>query len=200
VLVIVGATGNIGRVCAEILAPRYRRTVLIGTKKPGSQQRLQGIASRIPNSLATTGLGATAQGDVVIAALNAVDAPLEPHHFAPGAIMCDLSVPASVAPHTAAARQDVLFIKGGIASLPFGEDLGIVGFPLPPGQTFGCMAEAMLLGLEGIQDATFTGSLTANHIERVMTMAVRHGFKLAEYKRSCVLGCELREEAYASAR
>ena len=200
VLVIAGAVGNIGRTCAEILAPRYRRTILIGSNKPGSWPRLQALAGRIPNAVATTDLAGVGEGDVVVAALNAVDAPLAEDQFAQNAIVCDLSVPASVRPGTAASRPDLLIVKGGIVSLPFGEDLEIVGFPLPPGQTYGCMAEAMLLGFEGIRDATFTGSLTADLVVRVAAMAARHGFELANYKRSCVLGSERKEEAHAIAR
>jgi acetylornithine/succinyldiaminopimelate/putrescine aminotransferase/predicted amino acid dehydrogenase len=200
VLVVAGAAGNIGRICAEILAPRYRRTILIGSHKPGSWQRLQTFATRIPRAQATTNLSAVAEGQVVVTALNAVEAPLTAGHFAREGIVCDLSVPASVQPGTAAARPDLLLIKGGIVSLPFAEDLEIVGFPLPRGQTYGCIAEAMLLGFDDIRDTSFTGSLTVEHVTRVAAMATRHGFTLADYKRSCVLGCERKEEAYASAR
>jgi hypothetical protein len=44
------------------------------------------------------------------------------------------------------------------------------------------MAETMLLGLEGVRDATFTGMLPAEHVYRLAAMAKRHGFALAEYK------------------
>jgi len=196
-LIIVGAAGNIGRTCAELLARRYRKTVLVGSPKPGSRQRLQTLASRLPNASATTELTAVQDGDVVVAATNAVDQPLAAHHFAPGAIVCDLSVPASLSPGVVALRPDLRHIKGGIVSLPYGEDLEIVGFPLPPGQTFACMAEGMLLGLDGIQDTAFTGALTAEHVARVAALAARHGFTLADYKRGCVLGTERREEFHA---
>ncbi len=200
VLVVAGAAGNIGRTCAELLAPHYRRTILVGSSKLGSQQRLQTFASKLPNTAATIDLAALSEGDVVVAALNAIDAPLTAECFKPGAIVCDLSVPASLPAGVAGVRPDLLLIKGGIVSLPFGEDLEIVGFPLPAGQTYGCMAEAMLLGLEGIHDTTFTGSLSAEHVARVNAMAARHGFKLADYKRACVLGSERREVAYAVGR
>lgn len=199
VLVIVGAAGNIGRTCAELLAPGYRRIILIGSRKPGSLQRLQSFAGRIPNATVTIDPAAVGEGDVVLAALNAVDAPLTADRFAPGAIVCDLSVPASLSVGVAASRPDLLVIKGGIVSLPFGEDLEIVGFPLPPGQTYGCMAESMLLGLEGIHDTTFTGSVSSTHVARIACMAARHGFKLADYKRSSVLGCERKKETDAIA-
>ena len=86
------------------------------------------------------------------------------------------------------ARPDLLVIGGGIARLPFGEDHGILGFPLPPGQVYGCMAETMLLGLEGVRDATFTGILPAEHVFRLAAMAKRHGFALAEYKTHATMG------------
>jgi predicted amino acid dehydrogenase len=91
-------------------------------------------------------------------------------------------------------------IKGGVASLPFGEDLGIVGFPRPQGQAYGCMAEAMLLGFQGVRDRTFTGHLTPEHVAKVSSMAARHGFKLAGYKHACVHGYDCKEIRYADAR
>ena len=105
-----------------------------------------------------------------------------------------------VADDVAATQPDLLLIKGGIVSLPFGEDLEIVGFPLPRGQTYACMAEAMLLGLEGIFDRTFTGSLNRHHVDQARAMAARHGFQLADFKRRCVLGGTRKEESYALRR
>ena len=195
VLVIAGALGNIGRACAEILAPRYRQTILIGSNKPGSRARLMAFAEKIPNASTSTDLACVGKGEVVLAALNAVNAPLAAELFAQHAIVCDLSIPASVQPGVAASRPDLLIIKGGIVSLPFGEDMEIAGFPLPPGQTYACMAEAMLLGFEGIRDASFTGTLTADRVVRIAAMAARHGFELADYKRSCVLGYETKAHA-----
>ena len=112
----------------------------------------------------------------MLAASNASAPFLPSDAFAEDAIVCDLSVPAAVCPEVRSARPDVLVIGGGIARLPFGEDHGIIGFPLPPGQVYGCMAETMLLGLEGVRDATFTGMLPAEHVYRLAAMAKRHGF------------------------
>lgn len=200
VLVIAGAVGNIGRACAEILAPRYRQTILLGSDKPGSRARLEAFARNIPNAVISTDPSAIGKGNVVLAALNAVDAPLTTAPFARNAIVCDLSIPASLRPDIAQRRPDLLIIKGGIVSLPFAENLEIAGFPLPTGQTYACMAEAMLLGFEGIRDASFTGSLTPQQVMQVSAMAARHGFELADYKRSCVLGFEPKKDVRALAR
>lgn len=199
VLVIAGAAGNIGRTCAEVLAPRYRRTILIGSDKPGSVPRLQALADRLPQTQVTTDLRAVGEGDVVVAAMNAVDAPLPVTELAAQAIVCDLSVPASLPREASGRRPDVRFIRGGIAKLPFGEDLEILNYPLPTGQVYGCMAEAMLLGWEGVRDTAFTGPLSPAHVARVAAMAARHGLELADYRSPGGWGAERKEAAYVSA-
>jgi acetylornithine/succinyldiaminopimelate/putrescine aminotransferase/predicted amino acid dehydrogenase len=196
VLVIVGAGGNIGRTCAELLAPRYRRTVLVGSARPGARLRLQEFVKHLPNTTAATDPAALRAGDVVLVAINAVDAPLREECFKPGALVCDLSVPSAL-PGSAAASRDLFVIKGGIAALPYGEDLEFVGFPLPRGQAYGCMAEAMLLGYAGVRDGTFAGNLSREHVLEVTRLAEAHGFSLADYKRACVFGSQTKEAAYA---
>jgi acetylornithine/succinyldiaminopimelate/putrescine aminotransferase/predicted amino acid dehydrogenase len=197
-LAIVGAGGNIGRTCADLLASRYRKVILIGTSKPGSVERLNSFARTLPNAFPETDLRAVSEAEVVVLALNAVDEPILVENLVRSAIVCDLSVPASLSRAGAAERPDVLLIKGGIASLPFSEDLEIPGFPLPRGQAYGCLAEAVLLGFEGCRDSTFTGSLTPQHVWAVGRMAHRHGFRLADFKYSCTAGSTPPIVAYAS--
>jgi predicted amino acid dehydrogenase len=134
-----------------------------------------------------------------VAAMNAVDAPLPVTELAAQAIVCDLSVPASLPGEAAGRRPDVRFIRGGMAALPFGEDLEILNYPLPVGQVYGCMAEAMLLGWEGVRDTAFTGPLSPAHVARVAAMAARHGLELADYRSPGGWGAERKEAAYVSA-
>jgi predicted amino acid dehydrogenase len=193
VLAVVGAAGNIGRTCAAMLAPGYRRTMLVGSNRPGSHARLAALAQRLPNATVATDPDALAAADVVVAALNAVDAPLGTDHFAPGAVVCDLSVPAGTCPDLGALRPDLLLIRGGTVRLPLAEDLEIPGFPLPPGYTYGCMAEAVLLGFEGACGTSFTGPVRPRQVRHIAALARRHGFELADYKRLCVLDSRMAE-------
>jgi acetylornithine/succinyldiaminopimelate/putrescine aminotransferase/predicted amino acid dehydrogenase len=181
-LAVVGASGNIGQTCSEILAPRFKRTILFGSNKPSAMRRLADLQARLPRTTIDANPAELRNADVVLAATNSPTPFLPAAVFAQGAIVCDLSVPKALYPDVTEVRSDVLVIGGGIARLPFGEHHGIPGFPLPPGQAYGCMAEAMLLGLEGVRDATFTGMLPAEHVYRLAEMAKRHGFTLAEYK------------------
>ena len=83
-------------------------------------------------------------------------------------------------PDTGIVRPDLPIIKGGIVRLPYGEDLEIVGFPLPRRQTYGCMAEGILLGFEGVRDTRFTGTQTPNQVQQIERIARWHGFELAD--------------------
>ena len=187
-LAVVGASGNIGQTCAEILAPRYQRTILLGSSKPSAVRRLASLQARLPRAQVEVDPAALRAADVVLAATNAPTPFLTAEVFADRATICDLSVPAAVVPDVKSQRPDLTIMSGGIARLPFGEDHGIVGLPLPPGQVYGCMAETMLLGLEGVRDATFTGNLPAEHVFRLAAMAKRHGFALADYKTHGTMG------------
>lgn len=187
-LVVVGAAGNIGQTCAEILGPQFQRTILVGSDKPGALRRLAELAARIPRAEISTEHAAVAQGHAVLTATNAPEPYLSAEHFAREAIVCDLSVPAAVKGEVRSIRPDVLVVNGGIARLPFGENHGIVDFPLPAGQVYGCMGETLLLGLEGIRDATFTGTLPVENVVRLKAMADRHGFALADYKLAPTMG------------
>ncbi len=137
-LVIVGAAGNIGRACAEILTPQYRQTILLGSRKSASRQRLQEIAAALPRVEVAVETDAIARGDVVLVSTNSVTTPLNASHFKAEAIVCDVSVPANLDLRVATLRPDLEILTGGIVRLPFGEELHIKGFPLPTGYTFGC--------------------------------------------------------------
>lgn len=184
-LAVVGAAGNIGQTVAEILAPRFRCTLLIGSSRRGSARRLARLARRIPRAGMTTCLGDVRAARVVVAALNTAIAPIHVRDFAAGTVVCDLSVPSAV--HGDASGSGVQIIRGGVARLPGGESFAIPGFPLAPGRAFGCMIEAVILALEGGAGRRYTGTLTPDHVESIRSAAGRHGFGLADFNRTCVL-------------
>lgn len=179
-LAVVGAAGNIGRICAILLGQRCRRVLLIGNRSGASRNRIARVARDLPHATTTTDLNALLRANVVIAAVNAVDAPLQASHLASQTILCDVSVPAAIAPEVSAARPDVTVLSGGLVQLPHGEDLEIVGFPLPAGKIYGCMAEGLLLGMEGIRDRSFTGRLRVENVRLVEALAAKHGMTLAD--------------------
>jgi predicted amino acid dehydrogenase len=186
-LAILGGAGNIGRICAQVLAPRFARTLLIGGHRRRSRLRTAQLAATLPRALAATH-SQCGQADVVLCAVNAAEPTLRAEMLAAAKVVCDVSVPGAVGSHLAATLPHVRFVTGGLARLPGGEDLEIASFPLPPGRTFGCMAEALLLGLSGVNDRSFTGAVTRQKVADIEQLAHRHGFELAEAKEFCVFG------------
>lgn len=175
-LAIVGAAGNIGQACVELLAHDYQRVLLIGSDRPGRRTRLERLLGRGSNLEISTA-AAIGQADVVLFAVNALDAPFNALDLAPDTIVCDLSVPFAIDVRTLGLRPDLHLIDGGIVRLPFNEDLGIDGFPLPRGEVYGCLAEALLLGFEQGQ-LSGIGHLTAERVQEMARLATAHGFTL----------------------
>ncbi len=175
-LAVVGAGGNIGRACAEILASEYQRVILVGRNRPDAQRQLRALALQIGGATVSCDLASIVAAEVVVCATNCLEPVLGPEHLRLGAIICDASVPATVRPETARARPDVTLFRGGIVQLPNLERLNIPGLPLPPGHAFGCLAEGAILCFEGIHDSSFTGRLCPEKIAWISQMAARHGF------------------------
>ncbi len=87
--------------------------------------------------------------------------------------------PRDVSKEVAQARPDVLVIEGGVVQVPGQVDFGF-DFGFPPGMSFACMAEAMILALEGRHDNFTLGrDLRVEQIDEIMKLAKKHGFRLA---------------------
>ena len=186
-LAVVGAAGNIGQTVAKMLAPQFESTTLIGSRRSRQQQRLGRLAESLANTKVGDSLDDISRASVIVMAVSASEQILDSNLLAQGAILCDISVPSVTAPQLADERPDVTLLKGGLAHLPQPVDLGIPSFPLPPGITFGCMAEGLILGFEKDHSTTFTGVVTREKVERIQQLAQKHGFGLAGTKDFSVL-------------
>lgn len=113
---------------------------------------------------------------VVIVATNAAKPFLNPEHFSPHTIICDLSVPHNCGPALIHNNKSIEVIFGGVAHLPHGECIPVKGFPLEAGQVYGCMGETLLLGLEGFKKPFSLGNITLRQVEWIGEIAQKHGF------------------------
>lgn len=180
---ILGATGSIGRVSAKLLAPQMARLVLCAR----SREPLDELAAELNGEQAhvetQTDIGAALEGaDIVIAVTSALGAVVEPHMLKPGAVVCDVARPRDVAPQVARARQDVLVIEGGAVKVP-GEVRFNLDFGFPPGEAYACMAETMILALEGkCEDYSLGRDIRIEQVEEIGALARKHGFTLAGFR------------------
>lgn len=182
---VVGATGAIGAVAAELIAREVGRLWLIG--RPGRAAALEAVRERImaraPADVRVgTDLAGLAQADLILTVTSAVEAVIEPEHLKPGAVVCDVARPRDVSARVAAVRDDVLVIDGGMVAVPGDVDFHF-NFGFPPGMAYACMAETMALALEGRWESYTLGKeLTVTQVDTIAAIAGRHGFRLGGFR------------------
>ena len=121
-------------------------------------------------------MDAIGAAQMVISATNAVRPIIEPAHLGEGAIVCDVALPPDVSPRVSRERPDVKLIAGGIVDVPQGVDFGF-DFGLPSGKTYACMAETMVLALEGRYENYSLGKwIRPTQTHEIAQLAKRHGF------------------------
>jgi len=183
-VVIMGATGAIGRVCALILAREARSITLVAR----NERKLEELAAKI---LFDTGLAvkvtsdskkALQSGDVVITVTSSVDTVIEPEDLKSGAVVCDVARPRDVSQRVAEVRDDVLVIEGGVVEVPGDVEFNL-NFGFPPKTAYACMAETMVLALEKRYESYTLGrELTVRQVEEIAGLARKHGFKLGGFR------------------
>lgn len=183
-VVVIGATGSIGKVCAKIMAKEAGFMTLVSRSK----EKLYPIADEILNE---TGLSphitsdvdrALANADIVITVTSSVDTIISPYVLKPGAVVCDVARPRDVSKAVVELRDDVLVIEGGVVEVP-GEVNFNFDFGFPPKTSYACMAETMILALEGkITNFSLGRDLTEQQVQEISKLANKHGFKLAGFR------------------
>ena len=117
---------------------------------------------------------------LIVCASNSPTPLVHSEHLAEGpVILCDIAVPGDVAPEVAEQRQDILILEGGAVELPCSPDFSIAGLPLPPGKTYACLAETLLMGLEGERGHGTYGTVTTAGVRKALAAARKHGFQFS---------------------
>jgi predicted amino acid dehydrogenase len=175
---VVGATGCIGSACAELLAPLARALMLVGRQESRlAQEERRLLAAGARQVRVSTRIEDICVADVVLSATGAACPIIEPEHLKRGAVVCDVAQPPDVSPRVARERDDVLVFEGGIVDMPGAADLGF-DLALPPGKTYACMAEAMVLALEGRYESYSLGKrVQVEQVHEIAQLAHRHGFR-----------------------
>lgn len=183
-VVIVGATGSIGRVCAEILAREVKHLTLVAR----DEVKLQKLANKL---FYDTGLVVKLSGDVkkavgsadiVLTVTSSVEILIEPEDIKPGAVICDVSRPRNVSRQVAELRNDILVIEGGVVEIPGDVNFNF-NFGFPPKTAYACMAETMILALEKKYESYTLGrDLSVEQVEKINRLAKKHGFRVAGFR------------------
>ena len=179
---IVGATGAIGAVSAELLAQAVPQIILIGRRPDKLAQvkaRCEAAGAEVQIS---TDLAALHQADLVLTVTSALDSIIQPEHLKPGAVVCDVARPRDVSRKVIEERNDVLVIEGGMVEVPGDVDFHF-NFGFPPRMAYACMAETIALALEGRYESYTLGKdLTIEQVQEIDRIARHHGFKLGGFR------------------
>ena len=191
---VVGATGAIGQVCAELLADEVARLVLIGRRADVLEELrarlkvrargagLSGEAVSKAEILVSTDMSLLAESQLILTVTSAIHAVIQPEHLRPGSVVCDVARPRDVSAMVAAARDDIFVIDGGMVDVPGPVDFHF-NFGFPPGKAYACMAETMALALEGrFEDYTLGKHITRERVDEISAIARKHGFRLSGFR------------------
>ncbi len=181
---VVGATGAVGSVSSQLLARECGRIILIGRQTA----RLEEVKSRIEArrgapAILSSDIAAVGEADLVIAVTSSLDAVIEPQHLRPGAVVLDVARPRDVSRRVVEERDDVLVIEGGMVKAPGPAlDFGF-NFGFPPRMAFACMAEVMILALEGrYENYTLGRDISIEQVEEIEALGAKHGFELGGFR------------------
>ncbi|MCX6252381.1 MAG: aminotransferase class III-fold pyridoxal phosphate-dependent enzyme [Bacteroidetes bacterium] len=180
-IAVVGATGNIGQVIAEMISTQEdicsglllvarsaKRLTAIG--KELEARKSTGI--RIETSTALSGLKSA---DILIICANTNDPLIYPHHISKDkpVLISDLSVPSALAKETESMPNVISMPFAAYVCLPADPDAVISSYS-PAGTVFCCAAEAMLLGLESCP-FPLKGHLLPESLKKLSEMAEKYG-------------------------
>ena len=179
---VVGATGAIGSVCARLLALASDEVWLISPESAKLLTLKEDIERGHPRAVIR--IGATpddhlGEMDLVVTATSgAGKRVLDIGAVKPGCVITDVARPLDLSADEVASRPDVLVIESGEIELP--GDLEMKPIGLPRGVVYACMAESVVLALEGRYETFTVGrSIEWEKVKEIYRLGLKHGMRLA---------------------
>ncbi|MGP1680462.1 MAG: aminotransferase class III-fold pyridoxal phosphate-dependent enzyme [Burkholderiales bacterium] len=176
---VVGYPGSIALAVARLLGQQGCELVLVhrGDAKQANDA-LRYLPENLRSRAVTTNsiehcydkaqfyVAATSSGGVI-----------DPYRLAPGSVVVDAALPKDVMPYRS-GRDDILIIDGGLISAGNGVKFGGESLGLSPKKFLnGCLAETVILGLEGRAEAFSIGrELPEDKVLEIGRLAESHGF------------------------
>jgi predicted amino acid dehydrogenase len=179
---VVGATGSIGSACARLLVRAAEEVYLVSPETAKLLALKESILKDTPD--AKLYLSARADKDlpemdmIVTATSGAGKKVLDIMKVKPGCVITDVARPLDLPPEEVAKRPDVLVIESGEIQLP--GDVKMKNIGLPKGVAYACLAETIVLALEGrFENYTVGRSIEWEKVHEIYRLGLKHGMKLA---------------------
>ena len=179
---VVGATGAIGSVCARLLAMAADELWLVSIEPAKLLALKEDIEREHPRATVHVGADADvhiAEMDVIVTATSGAGKKvLDIMKVKPGAVITDVARPLDLSAEDVAKRPDVLVIESGEIELP--GDPQMKGIGLPSGVAYACLAETIVLALEGRYETFTVGrNIEWEKVKEIYRLGLKHGMKLA---------------------
>lgn len=180
---VVGATGAIGSVCARLIAKVATEVYLVSPETAKLLALKESILKETPD--ANLFLSARADKDIadmdmiVTATSGAGKKVLDIMKVKPGCVITDVARPLDLPASEVAKRPDVLVIESGEIQLP-GEHIQMKNIGLPKGVAYACLAETIVLALEGrFENFTVGRAIEWEKVREIYKLGLKHGMQLA---------------------
>jgi predicted amino acid dehydrogenase len=179
---VVGATGAIGSACARLLVRAAEEVTLVSPETAKLLALKESILQQTPDAKVVL----SAQADTHIAAMDMIVTAtsgagkkvLDIMKVKPGCVITDVARPLDLPPDQVARRPDVLVIESGEIRVP--GELRMKNIGLPKGVVYACLAETIVLALEGrFENYTVGRAIEWEKVHEIYQLGLKHGMQLA---------------------
>lgn len=179
---VVGATGAIGSVCARLLAMAAEEVYMVSPETAKLLAIKESILRETPDAklfLSSRADKDVADMDVIVTATSGAGKKiLDIMKVKPGCVITDVARPLDLPPEEVAKRPDVLVVESGEIELPGEVEMRNIG--LPKNVAYACLAETIVLALEGrFESYTVGRDIEWEKVREIYRLGLKHGMKLA---------------------
>ncbi|MEP7181538.1 MAG: dehydrogenase [Betaproteobacteria bacterium] len=179
---VVGATGAIGSVCARMLAMVAEEVYMVSPETAKLLSLKGSILKETPDArlfLSSRADKDIADMDMIVTATSGAGKKiLDIMKVKPGCVITDVARPLDLPPDEVAKRPDVLVIESGEILMPGSVSMNNIG--LPKNVAYACLAETIVLALEGkFENFTVGRNIEWEKVREIYRLGRKHGMRLA---------------------
>jgi predicted amino acid dehydrogenase len=174
---VVGANGVVGFGICRSIAGHVGRLIMVGTDQERLDRSREVLQRRFPAAVigATTRNEALRDAHVIFSATSAPGPVIFSEHVRSGCVIFDLGRPPDV-DEGVRGVPGVEVVPGGVVRLP-GDPRGQIDFGYGPGLVPACLAETVIIALDGCHERASLGDRTkTEHIEYFIERGAAIGF------------------------
>ncbi len=180
---VIGASGSIGSVSARLMAMAFDEVVIAARDLKKLDELKASILLDTPDAKVTCSIdydGLLGDMDMIVTSTSGAGKKiLDITKVKPGCVITDVARPLDLPPEEVAKRPDVLVIESGEIELPT-QVKGMKSIGLPSNVIYACLAETIVLALEGRFEVFTVGRDTEwEKVKQIYKLGLKHGMKLS---------------------